>query len=526
MERNEPRLLGDVLERTAELLGEKEALIYGERRLTWGAFNAQVDDLACALLAAGVERGDRIGIICTTRPEYLCVYLAAARIGAVLVGFNVQFTPAEVETLARLTRPRVMVMVDAVKGRAVAAPLLELLGRLDYVEQVLVVGEEAPAGVETLSGWIGQGRPDMRAALAARKAMLDAEDSALIVFTSGSTGVPKGAVLTHRSILTTGRVQVREFGVREDDRILQNKPMNHVGGAINLTVPALITGATLVFMDHFHPVRALELVAAERITILGQVPTMFIMEFNLPDFGRYDLSSVRLAIVGGAATPVPVMRQIMATAEHVITGYGMTETGGYVTFTRADDPAEVIARTVGRMAGEYELCIVDETRRPLPIGAVGEVAMRGGCLLKAYFENPQASAEVFSADGWFYSGDVGYLDERGYLTLVDRRKDMYISGGYNVYPREIELYLAQHPQVEMVAVLGVQDAVMGEVGLACVTGRGLTEAALLAFCEIGLAGYKIPRHFVLRETLPLTPLGKIDKPRLRKELMTDGTRDS
>lgn len=520
-----PHFLGDLLENTATKLPDKEAILFGEISLTWAAFNQKVDHLACAFLAAGVERGDRIGILCTTRPEYLFVYLAAARIGAVLVGFNVQFTPKEVLQLANLTRPKIMTILDTLKGKPTAGALLPTLRDLPYIEHTLVIGTQVPDGETALDDWLLPPSPGLQAALAVRKTTLDPDDGVLIVLTSGSTGVPKGAVLTHRSILTTILVQARQFGVRPDDRILLNKPMSHVGGATNLTLPAIAVGAALIFMDHFNPIRALEIVEHTRVTIFAQVPTMFIMEFNLANFAQYDLSSVRLAVVGGAATPAPVMAQIAAIADTVMTGYGMTETGGYVTFTHPDDSLETIAKTVGRIAPEYELQIVDEQRQPLPVGAVGEVAMRGGCLLKAYYANPQATAEAFSTDGWFYSGDVGYLDQRGYLTLVDRRKEMYISGGFNVYPREIELYLACHPQLAMVAVLGINDPVMGEVGLACMTrvpGGTVTAEVLQDFCKTGLAEYKIPRHFVFVDALPLTPLGKIDKPRLRKELFPNG----
>ncbi|MDI9639507.1 AMP-binding protein [Geitlerinema splendidum] len=513
-------LLADHLIQASTTIPDKEAIVYNGERWTWSTLNEHVERLAAALIALNVQHGDRIGILSTTRPEYLYVYLAAARIGAVLVGFNIQFTPAEITRLADITRPVVMVAVDRVKGVPFAKSLLDLFARLDYVKHVLVIGETIPAALSVSEIIKSPLEPAARAALAERATLLDPDDPVLIVFTSGSTGTPKGAVLTHRSILTTGRVQARQFGLRPSDRVLQNKPMNHVGGSINLTIPALIVGATLVFMDHFHPIRALEMVRDERITVLAQVPTMFIMEFNLPDFADYDLSSVRLAIVGGAATPVPIMHRIMDIAETVITGFGMTETGGYITFTSPDDPPEVIASTVGRIADEYELRIVDEARQPLPPGSVGEVALRGDCLLKAYFNDPLATIESRDEEGWFYTGDVGTLDVHGYLSLVDRLKEMYISGGYNVYPREIEQHLAQYPGVSMVAVLGTTDPVMGEVGVAFVTlmpGAQAADDDLRQFCASGLAEYKIPRRFQVIDRFPLTPLGKIDKPRLRKE---------
>jgi acyl-CoA synthetase (AMP-forming)/AMP-acid ligase II len=520
-----PIRLGDLLDETARCFPDKEGLVFGKTRLTWNTFNQQVENLAGALLSLGVEHGDRVGIICTTRPEYLCVYMAAARIGAVLVGFNILHKPQELAELAHLTTPKVMFVIDRVKDDQPAVTLQLLFERMPFVEAYVVVGNVVPEGALSLDVLISTAWPEMDAALNDRKSQVQPDDAALIVFTSGSTGIPKGAVLTHRAILSNILVQKREFGYQSDDRALQNKPMNHVGGATNLTLPSMAAGATIVFMDRFHPVRALEIVEKENITILGQVPTMFILQFNLPDFDRYDLSTVRLAIVGGAATPGPIMQKIIQVAGTVMTGYGMTETGGYITFTHPSDTPETIAQTVGKVAPEFELRIVDSERQPVPVGDAGEVAIRGACLLAGYFENPVASAETRDADGWLYSGDLGYLDERGYLTLVDRKKDMYITGGYNVYPREIEQYLSRHPKVEMVAVFGINDAVMGEVGIACLTcvpGETLTTDEISGFCSTGLAEYKLPRRYLLRDALPLTPLGKIDKPRLRQELKQHG----
>lgn len=525
MESIKTQFLGDLLENTARLLPDKPAVHFAGTSVTWQAFNDQVSSLACALLAAGVERGDRVAIMSATRPEFLCVYMAAVRIGAVLVGFNVQFTPAEVVRLANLTRPKILFILDEARNKQIAAPLIPVLRELDYLTDIVIIGAQDYAGTTRLSEWLSSPDAHLQQRLAQRKTQLQLDDSALIVLTSGSTGVPKGAVLTHRSMLATTAAQVREFGVQPRDRILQNKPMSHVGGSINLTLPAIAVGAELVFMDHFHPVRALEMVQQHRITILAQVPTMFIMEFNLPDFEQYDLSSVRLAVVGGAATPIPIMKRITQIADHVITGFGMTETGGYITFTRMDDDPDTIARTVGQVAPEFELCIVDEHRQPMSVGQVGEVALRGSCLLSEYFNDPVATAEAFSAEGWFFTGDVGYLDERDYLTLVDRRKEMYISGGYNVYPREIELHMAHHPELELVAILGISDPIMGEIGAACMVRRAgsqLSHDDIVEYCRQGLAEYKIPRRFYFLDELPLTPLGKIDKPRLRRELFPHG----
>lgn len=516
-----PPLLGDLLAQTAARLPDKEALVFGEQRITWREFDEHVTRLAAAFLEMNIGRGDRIGIISTTRPEYLFTYLAAARIGAILTGFNILYTPHELTRLATLTRPKLMLVLDRAGDKKVAAALKPLFDGLGFVENYVVIGGAAPEGALTMAALFESDYPDREERLAARQNELTENDGVLIVFTSGSTGLPKGAVLTHKNIIDNIAVETREFGFREDDRLLLHLPMNHVGGATELTVPALLTGATLVLMDHFHPAHTLDTVARERITVLGQVPTMFILEFGLPNFAGYDLSSLRLAAVAGAATPPPVMQKIMQIAPCVMTGYGMTEVAGFVTYTKPEDDAETVATTVGAVAPEFELIIVDESRRPVPTGEVGEVALRGSCVMQGYFDDPEETAAAIDADGWFYTGDLGRLDERGYLTLVDRKKEMYITGGYNVYPREVEEYISLHPKVALVACIGTADEKLGEVGVAYLVpkpGTELTSDEIRAHCVKGLAEYKIPKSFHLRGSLPLTPLGKVDKMQLRREL--------
>ncbi len=517
------RLLAELLSATAARLPDKEALIFHDQRVTWGDFNRHVDQLAKAFLHLGIQRGDRIGVISSTRPEYLYAYLAAARIGAVLVGFSILYTSSELVRLARLTRPVALVVLGTFAEKDIATLLKPVFDSLSFVRHLIVIDDPLPAGALRFGDLIDADLPDQNVALTARQAELDENDPVLIVFTSGSTGVPKGAVLTHKNIIDNIAVQVRQFGTREDERSILHLPMNHVAGATETTIPALMTGATLVLMDHFHPRDTLETIQRERITLLGQVPTMFIMEFNLPDFTQFDLSSLRTVVVAGAATPPPVMAKLMTLNENVtvITGYGMTEVAGFVTYTEPKDDAESIARTVGKVAPEFELCIVDDQHRHLPIGEMGEVAIRGSCVMKDYFEDPTETAAAIDGDGWFYTGDQGRLDARGYLTLVDRKKEMYITGGYNVYPREIEEHLSQHPEIALAAVLGAKDAVMGEIGVAYVVPRpGATLSAdeIKSNCQEALAEYKIPRRIEIRERLPLTALGKVDKMKLRSEL--------
>lgn len=515
-----PSLLGDVLSQTAARVPGKEALVFGDERVTWAEVEQRVNRLAKAFLEMGVALGDRIGVIALPRPEYLYVYLAAARIGAIMVGFNIQYTPTELTQLSGITKPVAIVVLDAVGDKQVAGPLKPLFDSFEWVKNYLVIGNDVPESAVSLNVLMREDHSEQNEALKKRKAEVNENDGVLIVFTSGSTGVPKAALMTHKNVIDNIAVETRQFGVVEQDRILLHLPMNHVAGATEVSIPALMTGSTLVFLDRFHPATTLDLIQKEKITFLGQVPTMFIMELNLPNFAEYDLSSLRMVVVAGAATPPPVMKQMMKMAPTVYTGYGMTEVAGFMTYTEADDDAETISYTVGKIAPEFGLKVVDDDREEVPIGEVGEVALKGSCVMKKYFGNPEETAAALDAEGWFYSGDMGRLDERNYLTLVDRKKEMYITGGYNVYPREVEEHISHYPQVAFVAVIGADDEVMGEIGRAFVVpkpGQELASDNILEHCRKGLAEYKIPREIIIRESLPLTALGKVDKMKLRRE---------
>lgn len=324
-------------------------------------------------------------------------------------------------------------------------------------------------------------------------------------------------MLSHRNIISNIEVEVRHFHLRSSDRMVLHLPMNHVGGATEMTMGAIIAGATMLVLDRFHPQKTLELVQKERATFLGQVPTMFIMELNLPNFQGYDLSSLDRLAVAGAPTPTEVMKRMMEIAP-VITGYGMTEVAGFVTYTEVKDDPETVARTVGRVAPEFELRVIGSDGKELPAGEIGEVIVRGPCVMQGYYGNEEATREAIDPDGWYYTGDMGYLDDRGYLTLAGRKKEMYITGGYNVYPPEVEEALSLHPDVLLSACIGVPDQVLGEVGKAFIVprpGRVIEPDALRAYLADRLAEYKIPRYFELKENLPMTPLGKVDKKLLK-----------
>ena len=504
--------LGKILAETARRCPEQEATVFEGQRLTWREIDEQVDRLALALIEMGIQPGDRVGILSNNRPEYLIVYLAVTRIGAVLVGFNINYTLREIRQYAALVQPAAMIVQGDMD---VAVQLEPTMDSLPSVRHFFSIGPRAPASAQDLHEVMAGARPHLAGALGRRAAAVQPDDGALIVFTGGATGVPKAALLTHRNIIANIAAQNRHVDFRQGDRIMSHMPMNHVSGLLLITTGALMAGAALIQTQRFHPEETLALVQQERIHILGQVPTMWIMELLLPNFADFDLSSLRTTIVAGAPTPDRVIRQIAAIAPRSVHGYGLTEVGGMVTYTRAGAGVDVMLHGgVGQAADEFELMVADRAGNPLPTGEVGEILVRGACVMPGYFGDAPDGAAQITPDGWLHTGDLGRLDAAGALTLTGRSKEMYISGGYNVYPWEVEAYVHSHPEVLQCACVGVPDALMGEVGALFVElrpGASLNGRTLRNFCRDGLARYKAPRIIQIVDALPLTGVGKVDK---------------
>lgn len=514
-----------VLKKTCERLPEKVCLYFNNSAVTWKEVDDLSDRIAGYLLEIGVEHGDRVGVMCTIRPEYFAIYMACAKVGAVLVGFNILFRPSEVAKLAERSRPKVYFILRSDRSRQVFSEVAPTLKDIDSSVSVVAIDpSDNPFQGELAEILVKPCTLDTRNEIKDRSLAVSEEDAALIVFTSGSTGIPKATVLTHRNLLTNLAVQIRSFQMVESDRLMVHLPMNHVAAATELVVPVVMLGATMVMLERFDPRATLDAIQRHKVTLLHQVPTMYIMEFSLPDFEAFDLSSLRICTVAGAVTPPSVMARMLALAPLVVTGYGMTEMTGFVTYTEPSDNARTISYTVGKIAPEFELQIVDDMRQPVSRGGVGEVALRGECRFKHYFGDVEATEDAVDSNDWYYTGDIGYLDERGYLLLVDRKKMMYITGGYNVYPREIEDAVMSLEGVAMCACIGVPDDIRGEVGLLFVTAQPdaqITTEQVGEHCRRELAEYKVPRQIFIRQSLPLTPLGKIDKQALKSAVLQE-----
>jgi acyl-CoA synthetase (AMP-forming)/AMP-acid ligase II len=393
----------------------------------------------------------------------------------------------------------------------------------ECIKKVLIIGE-AFAGTEDFVEFTGKTRPELDEALNKRAAEVGPDDEALLMYTSGSTGKPKGVVHTHRSIMSNIEVQNNKFGMRGDTRILLHFPINHAVSDTELGYGGIMGGCTLVLMDKFEPAAVLEMIGRERLTGFGQLPVMYLMTFKEPTFFETDMSNIETFIWAGAAAPkimIDVLTNICeSTGAKMITGYGSTETAGFITYSKDGDDLETLSNSAGKIADQFELKIVDADRNEVPDGQVGEIAVRGPFLMKGYYKNPEATATVVDEDGWFYTSDLASKDERGYIYIAGRSSEMYKTGGENVFPREVEELIETHPSVLFAAVIGVPDEIYQEAGWAYVMTmpeQTVSEEELRQLCKDKLANFKVPKRFFVRPLLPLLASGKVNKVALKQE---------
>ena len=486
------------------------------RRWSYAELAVDVDALALGLLAAGVSVGDRVGIWAPNCPEWALTQYATAKIGAILVNINPAYRTSELEFVLNQSGARLLVAAQRLKTSDYAAMIDEVRPRCAALEQVVLLGTgEWDALLET-------GRRADPAALAAIE--LSADDPINIQYTSGTTGFPKGATLSHHNILNNGYFVGELCHYTHEDKICIPVPFYHCFGMVMGNLAATSHGAAMVIpAPSFDPVATLEAVQAERCTSLYGVPTMFIAELAVPDFGRFDLSSLRTGIMAGSPCPVEVMKQVidrMGMSEVSIC-YGMTETSPVSTQTRVDDSIERRVATVGRAGPHIEVKVIDPaTGRAVPRGTPGELCTRGYSVMLGYWRQPDKTAEVIDAARWMHTGDLAVMDDDGYLSITGRIKDMVIRGGENIYPREVEEFLYTHPDILDAQVIGVPDAKYGEELMAWVRMRPgatpLTAEALREFCLGKLAHYKIPRYVYITDEFPMTVTGKVRKVEMRE----------
>lgn len=509
--------------------GPREAVVEGRTRVSYAELGERVERAAAACIASGVLPGDRVAVWAPNTLDWIVSALGAVTAGAVLVPVNTRFKGAEAAYVLRRTRARLLFVTGTFLGTSYAASLRraarEGTGRgplpgLPQLERVVVLADDAPADFVSWPDFLAGGAAVPAGTVRERADALRPDDASDIIFTSGTTGHPKGAVITHAQTLRAYDVWSELAGLREGDRYLIVNPFFHTFGYKAGVIACLLRGATMIPQPVFSVETALAHIAAEHISVLPGPPTLHQQLLDHPARDRYDLSALRLVVTGAAVVPLELVERLRSELKisTVLTAYGLSESSGIVTMCRRSDPPEVIATTSGRALPGTEVRVVDATGAPAALGEAGEVLVRGYHVMSGYFEDPAGTARALTRDGWLRTGDIGVLDAAGNLRITDRLKDMFIVGGFNAYPAEIEQLLGRHPDIAEVAVIGIPDPRLGEVGRAYAVRRAgsrLTADDLIAWSRREMANYKVPREVTFVATLPRNASGKVLKTRLR-----------
>ena len=509
--------ISDYVTYYAEHMPRRVALVQGKQCLTYFEFHSAVQTFGRALLAAGIGKGDRVAMLATPCIEFSIVYMATASIGAIWLGLNPKHRLAEFRYLVGDARPSVLVVQVHIDGRDYSDDIGALREEYQDIQHVVSLDDDTLVRSTGFAAFVATGEDISMADYHLAQAQVSRTDPALLVYTSGSTGDPKGAMLTHQGMIVCRLVEAAHWGV-DQPRTLVNVPIDHITGADEIPDYCLVAGGTLYFMERFGARATLELVQRERLNFILQFPTQFQLMIALPDFDEFDLSSLECLVWMGAPASRDLLARLHRLDARLVTAWGQTEVSGEVTFTDAGADFEVLANTIGRPDPRFELRLCDSEGRLVPQGEPGEIQVRGEILMAGYYARPEATAEAIDENGWLHTGDVGRERADGNLELVGRLKQMYKSGGYNVYPREIEVVIESHPAVAMAAVVAVPDALYQEVGHAFVEteqGVQLSVEEIADHCRLQLANYKIPKAFDISPDLPKLSTGKIDKKTLQ-----------
>ncbi|MEU5438537.1 FadD3 family acyl-CoA ligase [Streptomyces sp. NPDC020719] len=522
--------VGRLVRSAAERYGRREAVVEGRTRLSYAELGERVERAAAACMAAGVEPGDRVAVWAPNTLDWIVSALGAVTAGAVLVPLNTRFKGAEAAYVLARSRAKVLFVTGTFLGTSYVAMLRRAaaegagscgpLPGLPHLEQVVVLAEDAPDDFRAWKDFLAQGESVATADVRRRADAVDPSAASDIIYTSGTTGRPKGAVITHAQTLRCYDIWSELAGLREGDRYLIVNPFFHTFGYKAGIIACLTRGATMVPQPVFDVGAVLANIAAERISVLPGPPTLHQQLLDHPARTAHDLSALRLVVTGAAVVPLRLVERLRSELGigTVLTAYGLSEASGIVTMCRRGDAAEVIASTSGRAIPGTEVRVLAASGSQAPLGSPGEIQVRGFNVMGGYFEDEAATASAMTADGWLRTGDVGVLDASGNLRITDRIKDMFIVGGFNAYPAEIEQVLGLHPGVAEVAVIGVPDPRLGEVGKAYVVPRPdspLTSDELIAWARRELANYKVPREVEWVGELPRNASGKVLKRALR-----------
>ncbi|WP_181348526.1 AMP-binding protein [Thalassobacillus sp. CUG 92003] len=532
--------VGELLEDKANKYPDHEAFVYPEHNLrkTYREFNDMADDAAKGLMALGIEKGEHVAIWSDNKPEWLVTQFATGKMGAVLVTVNTNYRAQELEYLLKQSDATTLILSETFKGASYIDILKEICPemetsakgdvyceRLPMLKNIIVLSDNAYNGCFTWQEIIRNGSQVRDAQLQERHAALSYQDVINMQYTSGTTGFPKGVMLSHYNIVNNGNQVADCMKLTQEDRLCIPVPFFHCFGCVLGTMAAVSKGATMVILEQFDAKKVLRAVQDEQCTGLHGVPTMFIAELNDPDFAEFSSDHLRTGIMAGSTCPMEVMKSVMDKmgANEITIAYGQTESSPVITQTRTDDPIEARVRTVGKAHPNVEVKVVDPaTGNEAEAGIPGELCTRGYLVMAGYYKNEEATQAAIDAEGWLHTGDLAVMDEAGYIEITGRMKDMIIRGGENIYPREIEEFLYQHPDIQDVQVIGVPDAKYGEEILAWIIpkeGTSPSEDEISAFCEGQISHHKIPKYIRFTDEYPMTASGKIQKFKLRESAL-------
>ncbi len=500
----------------------------GNRIVTAKEFDEITDQLAKAFISMGVQKGDRIATILPSGIDYVLTMIAAGKVNAILVPLDVKFRVADLERFLSHSTPKVLVALPRVDDFDVVQTLISLGSEFDSIQKVLVGSSEFGDAFEDLLKL----PLELDEELKGMKSNLHKDDGALIIFTGGTTGVPKAALLSHENMTLMSHIEgeyfnqfVEPYGIAGRWKTISALPPSHVGGTVEVIGAPICMGLQILLYNTWSPAEYLNVIQEEKIPFIGGVPTMLAIILSLPDLDQYDLSEVKVVLMSGEKVPLELIEGVKSNlADTVIIGYGSTEAGAETNFT---EPGDVLAKIaegyVGNALQTVKIRIVDDNEQPLPAGEVGEVIISGPLAIKSYFKMPAEDKAGFTSDGWVKTGDNGYLDEDGGLYIIGRKKHIIRVGSYTVLPTEVEEVAIKHPSVAMAAAIGVPDKIYGEVIWLCVVpepGKAIHEEDIISLCKNELAKFKVPQKILVRDMLPMTRLGKTDRITLQKEIIS------
>ena len=498
---------------------ERSALVLGDVSISYGQLKRLVDRCADHFSQMGIRKGDCIALLSTPRPEALITFLASAKLGALWVGLNPRYQVPELNYVIGHARPALLLSMTRFENRDYGSDISAAL--CDIAEDAMprvVLYDAQDASTDALFSALAREAPSMDAAAEAQPSVGGENDPCMLVYTSGTTGKPKGVLLRQRELIFRSTVQARTFTTRSHPVVINFAPINHIGGMHFRGLSQIVPAGTIIYQDRYRTAEVLGLIQRHQVNTLMLGSTMLQMLLEEPAFDMEVLRKMEWFIFSGSAIPMPILKKMRAYCSRIGSTYGMTESCGSVTYIQASDTLEDMAFTVGRSIPDGETRVADESGAPLPYGKQGELQLRSEYCMAAYLRNEAATQAAFTADGWLKTGDLAVCRPDGYIRLVGRIKEMYKSGGYNVYPREVELVLEEHPSVLLSAVISVDDPLYQQVGhayLIAQPGAALSEQELSLWCRERLANYKVPKKIHLCPSLPMLSIGKVDKMALR-----------